>query len=890
MRPGNPEALDAPYDPCRIEPPRYKFWEELGVFQPRATEGKDPFVIAIPPPNVTGSLTMGHLLGESIRDCIIRWQRMEGRETLYIPGMDHAGIATQNVVEKKLKAEGRSRHDLGREEFVRQVWAWKEEYGGLIFQQERRLGTSPDWSRERFTLDEGYSHAVQHVFKTLFDQGLIYRGRYIVNWCPRCQTALSDEEVDHKDSLGSMWYIRYPIKDSDKSIVVATTRPETMLGDTGVAVSPRDTRYKKLVGKMAVLPLMRREIPIVADNMVDPKFGTGAVKVTPAHDPNDFETGKRHGLPELVVMDEAGRMNENAGDFRGLDRFEARRRIVAALQDAGYLEKIEPHANSVGHCSRCQTVIEPYLSWQWFVKMAPLAAAAIEAAKKGRVKMFPAKWKKVYLHWLENIRDWCISRQIWWGHRIPVYTCAGCQHEWAARTAPPTCPKCGAAGDRIAQDPDVLDTWFSSWLWPFSTLGWPRANADLRTFYPTHDLVTAPEIIFFWVARMIMAGHKFMGAAPFRHVYIHGTVRDDQGRKMSKSLGNSIDPLGIIEQYSADALRFSLMMITATGQDVQVNPDKFEIGRNFGTKIWNAARFLQLHMEKAPELDWHALAAAEEPPVDPALLTDDDRHLLAKCDAAVQEMTAHLEQFRFQDGARLIYDFVWSDFCDWYVEYAKDDLYGENAARRAQVLRLMTHVFARALKLLHPYMPFLTEELWHAMGYGTAEESIMLAPWPRSLATAAALGMRESVTAFVESKHELIGAGRGLRADYGIAPTKPIRYVIHAVDAASAALLERDRRSLQALLRAGTLEIVAGGEARGMPGALARLGTIYLPLTGLIDVAESQADPGILGSEKGIKDIFKVLFANTATGVVYGAFQGVFVASGDNCQFPPLLH
>ena len=408
MRPGNPEALATPYDPSRIEPARYPIWEALGVFRPSPTEGKAPFVVAIPPPNVTGSLTMGHLLGESIRDCIIRWQRMEGRETLYIPGMDHAGIATQNVVEKKLKSEGRSRHDLGREGFVQEVWRWKEQYGGLIFQQERRLGTSPDWSRERFTLDEGYSNAVLHVFKKLFDEGLVYRGRYIVNWCPRCQTALSDEEVDHKETQGSLWFVRYPIKDSDKSVVVATTRPETMLGDTGVAVSPKDTRYKKLVGKSAVLPLIRREIPIVADAMVDPKFGTGAVKVTPAHDPNDFETGKRHGLPELVVMDEAGQMNENAGDFRGLDRFEARKRIVAALQDAGYLEKVEPHTHNVGHCSRCNTIIEPYLSWQWFVKMAPLAAPAIEAAKKGRVKIFPARWKKVYLNWLENIRDWCI--------------------------------------------------------------------------------------------------------------------------------------------------------------------------------------------------------------------------------------------------------------------------------------------------------------------------------------------------------------------------------------------------------------------------------------------------------------------------------------------------
>ncbi len=843
--------MDKHYDPKAVEGKWYAWWEARGLFRADAAHGGEPYCVMIPPPNVTGILHMGHALNNTIQDILVRWRRMQGRNALWMPGTDHAGIATQNVVEKALRKEGLDRHTLGREAFVQRVWEWRKEYGGTIVRQLRQLGASCDWPRERFTMDAGLSEAVAEVFCRLYDEGLIYRGNYIVNWCPRCHTALSDEESEHRDTNGSLWHIRYPVSDGT-FVTVATTRPETLLGDTAVAVNPKDERYAGLHGKTVTLPILGRALRVVADDYVDPAFGTGVVKITPAHDPNDFQVAQRHGLPSINVMNGDATMNEAAGPYAGLDRFACRKKLVADLEAQGLLARVEPHPLAVGHCYRCDTVVEPRLSLQWFVRMKPLAAAAIESVRKGEVQFHPARWEKTYLDWMENIRDWCISRQIWWGHRIPVYTCAGCQHEWAARTAPPTCPKCGAAGDRIAQDPDVLDTWFSSWLWPFSTLGWPRANADLRTFYPTHDLVTAPEIIFFWVARMIMAGHKFMGAAPFRHVYIHGTVRDDQGRKMSKSLGNSIDPLGIIEQYSADALRFSLMMITATGQDVQVNPDKFEIGRNFGTKIWNAARFLQLHMEKAPELDWHALAAAEEPPVDPALLTDDDRHLLAKCDAAVQEMTAHLEQFRFQDGARLIYDFVWSDFCDWYVEYAKDDLYGENAARRAQVLRLMTHVFARALKLLHPYMPFLTEELWHAMGYGTAEESIMLAPWPRSLATAAALGMRESVTAFVESKHELIGAGRGLRADYGIAPTKPIRYVIHAVDAASAALLERDRRSLQALLRAGTLEIVAGGEARGMPGALARLGTIYLPLTGLIDVqAEIQRVQGEIAKTRG---------------------------------------
>ncbi|MBI1799789.1 MAG: valine--tRNA ligase, partial [Candidatus Eisenbacteria bacterium] len=504
MRPGNPEALQLPYDPARVESRWYAYWEERGVFRPegaggRASESARPFVIAIPPPNVTGSLTMGHLLGESIRDLIVRWQRMEGRETLYVPGTDHAGIATQNVVEKKLREDGRSRHELGREGFLAEVAAWKEQYGGLILRQMRRLGTTPDWSRERFTLDPAYSRAVLEVFRRLYDKDLIYRGRYIVNWCPRCRTALSDEEVDHVETPGSLWFLRYPIQGSDKFITVATTRPETMLGDTAVAVNPKDRRYAKLVGKTAVLPLVRREIPIVADDSVEPRFGTGAVKVTPAHDPNDFQTGRRHTLAELIVMDEGGVMNENAGDFRGLDRFEARKRIVAVLQDAGYIEKIEPHTASIGHCSRCDTVIEPYLSWQWFVKMAPLAAPAIEAAKKGRVKFFPSRWKKVYLHWLENLHDWCISRQLWWGHRIPVWYRGD---EMVVSIEAP-------AGDGWRQDEDVLDTWFSSWLWPFAILGWPESTADLQRFYPNSLMVTGSDIIFFWVARMIMAGIEF---------------------------------------------------------------------------------------------------------------------------------------------------------------------------------------------------------------------------------------------------------------------------------------------------------------------------------------------------------------------------------------------
>ena len=829
--------MDKHYDPKAVETKWYAWWEAQGFFHADPARGGEPYCVMIPPPNVTGILHMGHALNNTIQDILVRWRRMEGRNTLWMPGTDHAGIATQNVVEKKLRKDGKSRHDLGREAFVQRVWEWRKEYGGTIVSQLRQLGASCDWPRERFTMDEGLSEAVAEVFCRLYNEGLIYRGNYIVNWCPRCHTALSDEESEHQETQGNLWHIRYAVSDGS-FVTVATTRPETMLGDTAVAVNPKDERYTALLSKQVTLPILGRALRVVADDYVDPAFGTGVVKITPAHDPNDFQVAQRHNLPSINVMNGDGTMNDDAGPYAGMDRFACRKQLVADLEAQGLLVKVEPHVHAVGHCYRCDTVVEPRLSLQWFVRMKPLAAAAIEAVRSGQVQFTPKRWEKTYLEWMENIRDWCISRQIWWGHRIPVYTCCDCRNEWAAKTAPTSCPKCGVDPDRITQDEDVLDTWFSSWLWPFSTLGWPHETTELRKYYPTHDLVTAPEIIFFWVARMVMAGCKFMGEPPFRHVYIHGTVRDDRGRKMSKSLGNSIDPLDIIAQYSADALRFSLMMITATGQDVQVNMDKFEIGRNFGTKIWNAARFMKLHMEKSPHLDWRALTATA-PQLEAALLTDDDCHLLAKCDETVRTLTAHLEQFRFQDGARLIYDFAWSDFCDWYVETAKDDLYGEDAARREQVLRLMTHVFASILKLLHPYMPFLTEELWHAMGYGLAEESIMLAAWPRPLADAlaTAYGLGASVTAYVEAKHEIIGAGRTLRAEYGIAPAKLIRYVIHTVDAAAAARLEHDLRSLQALLRAETVEIVAGGEAKGMPGALGKLGTIYLPLTGLIDVA-----------------------------------------------------
>jgi valyl-tRNA synthetase len=831
--------MDKHYDPQSVENKWYPWWEQNGHFHADPAQGGEPYTVVIPPPNVTGILHMGHALNSTIQDVLIRWRRMQGRNVVWLPGTDHAGIATQNVVEKALRKEGLSRRDLGREKFLERVWEWRGEYGGTIVRQLRKLGASCDWSRERFTMDEGLSESVTEVFCRLYDEGLIYRGNYIVNWCPRCHTALSDEESEHQETNGNLWHIRYPIPGGGE-IVVATTRPETMLGDTAVAVNPADERYQALIGKTVLLPLMNREIPVVADDYVDRAFGTGVVKITPAHDPNDFQVAKRHDLPMLNVMNGDGTMNEEAGAYAGMDRFACRKQVIADLEAQGFLVKVDAHQHAVGHCYRCDTVVEPRLSKQWFVRMKPLAAPAIEAVRSGQISFTPQRWEKTYFEWMENIRDWCISRQIWWGHRIPVYTCTACEHEWAARQKPAACSKCGASA--LTQDEDVLDTWFSSWLWPFSTFGWPKDSPDLKFYYPTNDLATAPEIIFFWVARMIMAGCKFMGDVPFHNVYIHGTVRDDKGRKMSKSLGNSMDPLDVIEKYSADSLRFSLMLITSTGMDVYVNMEKFEIGRNFATKIWNAARFLKMHMEKLPDADWRALAAGELA-LDAALLRDDDRHMLSTCETTVRAVTEHLEKYRLQDGALAIYDFVWTNFCDWYLEYAKQDLYGTDDARRQQILAVMTDVFAKALKLLHPYMPFLTEELWHQMGYGAEAETIMRAPWPKAYSDVqnAAWGLNAEVTAYVAAKREMITAGRALRADYNISPAQFVRYIVQAVDGAAAAKLTADLETLKQQLRSDNLEIATGGGERAMPGTLCKLGTIYLPLDGIVDVKAEAA-------------------------------------------------
>ena len=837
--------MEKHYDPEKIEAKWYQWWLDHGVFHGDAQAGGEPYCVMIPPPNVTGILHMGHALNNTIQDILVRWRRMQGRNVVWIPGTDHAGIATQNVVERALKKEGKTRADVGRDAFIERVWSWREEYGSTIINQLKRLGSSCDWARERFTMDEGLSDAVAEVFVRLYEKDLIYRANYIINWCPRCHTALSDEENERVDTDGKLWHLRYAVKDGAEdgvdSVVVATTRPETLLGDVAVAVNPKDERYRTLIGKTVILPILGRELVVIEDDFVDPEFGTGVVKVTPAHDPNDFEMGRRHKLEPINVMHGDGTMNDQAGPYAGMDRFDCRKQMLKDLEAAGQVEKADDHKNAVGHCYRCDSVVEPRLSLQWFVRMAPLAKPALEAVTDGRIEFVPARWTKVYTEWMENIRDWCISRQIWWGHRIPIFYCDACDHVWAAKGQPGACPACGAT--TIRQDEDVLDTWFSSWLWPFSTFGWPQSNDDLSCYYPTHDLVTASEIIFFWVARMVMAGCEFMGDIPFRRVYIHGTVRDDKGLKMSKSLGNSIDPLTIIEKFSADALRFSLMMITATGQDVFLSNDKFEIGRNFGTKLWNAARFMKMHQGEEPMKAVPASGLG----FDTKGLSSDDRHILATMQEAIAECDENLDRCRFNDVARVLYEFVWHQFCDWYVEYAKEALYGEDTARKAQVLGVMHTVFNTALRLVHPLMPFVTEELWHEMGYGTADETIMTAPWPMLLddvlLTEAAIDA--AVVEYVDDKHELIRVGRTLRADYGMGPAQKLVYRLKPVSVEVANLLEKDRASVMALLRAESLEIDMDLEVTtAMPSGVCKQGTLYMPLEGLIDVAAEMARLG----------------------------------------------
>ncbi|MEA3489553.1 MAG: valine--tRNA ligase [Candidatus Omnitrophota bacterium] len=722
------------YDPRQIEEKIYASWSKEGLFHVDEDSAADPYCIVIPPPNITGILHMGHALNNTIQDILIRWKRMQGLDVLWMPGTDHAGIATQNVVEREIAGEGQKRRELGREKFLEKVWKWKEEYGSTIIHQLKRLGCSCDWQRTRFTMDEGLSNAVKEAFVRLYEDGLIYKGDYIINWCPRCGTALSDEEAEHREVEGMLYYIKYPVKGKDRIekenedyVVVATTRPETMLGDVAVAVNPKDSRYAHLKEKKLILPIVKRELRIIFDSDVDPEFGTGALKVTPAHDPVDFELGLKHGLERVNVMNQDGTINILGGDYEGMDRFECRESIIEDLKQRRLFIRSEKHQHAVGHCYRCHTVVEPRLSKQWFVKMRPLAGEGIKVVKEGRIRFYPQRWMKVYLNWMENIRDWCISRQIWWGHRIPVWYCRGClkydnvrdvdttgpgqKGVYVGLDPPDKCPNCG--GVDLEQDPDVLDTWFSSWLWPFSTLGWPQRTKQLEVFYPTDALVTAQEIIFFWVARMIMAGLKFRKDIPFRDVYIHGTVRDSTGTKMSKSLGNVIDPLEVIQEVGSDALRFSMISITSQGQDVFLSREKFELGRNFANKLWNASRYVLMNLDET----------ALEGEIDESDLTLADRWILSCLNDTVEKVTKNLENYRFNDANSALYDFVWHKYCDWYLEISK------LAGNRDTARKVLVRVLSGILRLLHPVMPFITEEIWQKVP-ARSSEWVMTAEWP----------------------------------------------------------------------------------------------------------------------------------------------------------------
>ena len=808
------------YDPASVEKKWYEFWEKNRYFHAEPEPGKKSFSIVIPPPNITGKLHMGHALDNTLQDILIRWHRMMGDNTLWMPGYDHAGLATQIKVEEVLKKEeGKTRFDLGREEFVKRVWAWKEEYGDRIINQLKCLGISCDWERKRFTMDEGCSRAVRETFVSLFEKGLIYKGTRITNWCVNCHTALSDIEVEHEDTPGHLWYVRYPVVgEEDTYLTIATTRPETIPGDTAVAVNPEDERYAKLIGKTLRLPILNREIPVIADSYVDTKFGTGAVKITPSHDPNDYEMGLRHNLPEIVVIGKDGVMTEEAGPFAGLERYECRKQIVARLKEEGYLVKIEEHSHAVGHCQRCHNIVEPLVSTQWFVKMQPLVKAAVDCVTDGRTQFVPERFTKNYTGWMENMHDWCISRQIWWGHRIPVWYCDDCGEMSASRTDLEKCPKCGST--HIHQDEDALDTWFSSALWPFSTMGWPDNTELLKQFYPTSVLVTGYDIIFFWVARMLIMGMEFMKEIPFEKVFIHGLVRDSQGRKMSKSLGNGIDPLEVIEKYGADTLRFMLITGNTPGNDMRFYWERVEGTRNFANKIWNASRFALMNMEgydKDAELAPYTLA---------------DKWILSRLQDTVKDVTGLLERFELGEAGRAIYDFIWSEVCDWYIEIAKPRLYNkEAAAERATAQHVLATVLVSAMKLLHPYMPFITEEIYQCLPHEA--ESIMISKWPVADESLVDPEAERGMNAIMDS----IKAIRNMRAEVNANPGKKIPAIMLVSEDLREVVAHNDSY-IKLLGGIDNLELrPLNGEKPENAMAVVVTGIeVYLPLAGLIDV------------------------------------------------------
>lgn len=813
------KQLDKVYDPGKVEDRLYQFWVDGGYFHAEADPEKEPYTIVIPPPNITGQLHMGHALDETLQDILIRFRRMQGRAALWLPGTDHASIATEAKIVAAMAEEGLTKEDLGREKFLERAWDWKRKYGGRIVEQLKKLGSSCDWDRERFTLDEGCNKAVNEVFVRLYEKGLIYRGERIINWCPHCLTSISDAEVEYEENDGSFWHLRYPLSDGSGYIELATTRPETLLGDTAVAVHPDDERYRALIGKTVLLPLVNREIPIVADEYVEMDFGTGVVKITPAHDPNDFEVGLRHNLPVINVFTDEAVINENGGKYQGMDRYAARKAIVADLEAGGYLVKVEPMRHNVGHCYRCHTTVEPRVSKQWFVRMEPLAKPAIEAVRNGEIRFIPERFDKIYFNWMENIKDWCISRQLWWGHRIPAYYCADCGEVTVSAETPDRCPKCG--GTKLTRDEDTLDTWFSSALWPFSTLGWPEQTEDLKYFYPTNTLVTGYDIIFFWVARMIFSGIEYTGKPPFNTVLIHGIVRDSQGRKMSKSLGNGVDPLVEIEKYGADALRFTLATGNSPGNDMRYIPERVEASRNFANKLWNASRFILMNL---PE--------DQRPAALPDTLALEDKWVLSQYNRLVAEVTENLDRFEIGVAVQKLYDFIWDVFCDWYIELCKVRLNGDDPQQKAAACDVLTFVMTGVLQLLHPFMPFITEEIWQTLPH--EGESIMVSRWPEF----------DEALVFAEEEREFeriikaIRAVRMRRAEMNVAPSKKAKVCIDTVYTdtfqGGAVFFER-------LASASSTEVGTGLRLDNALTVITDDAKIYIPLGELIDFEAERA-------------------------------------------------
>ena len=811
--------MNKTYNPSEIEDRLYKKWLDKKYFHAEVDRSKKPFTIVMPPPNITGQLHMGHALDNTLQDILIRFKRMQGYNALWQPGTDHASIATEVKVTNKLREEGIDKEELGREGFLKRTWEWREEYGGRIVSQLKKLGSSADWDRERFTMDEGCSKAVQEVFIRLYEKGYIYQGSRIINWCPVCQTSISDAEVEYEDQAGHFWHINYPIVGTDKCIEIATTRPETMLGDTAIAVHPDDERYKDLVGKMVLLPIVNKEIPIVADSYVDKEFGTGAVKITPAHDPNDFEVGKRHNLEEINILNDDGTINENGGKFEGMDRYEARKAIVKELEEGGYLVRIENHEHNVGTHDRCHTTVEPTVKKQWFVKMNEMAKPAIEAVKNGDLRFVPGHFDRTYLHWLENIRDWCISRQLWWGHRIPAYYCDDCGEIVVAKETPSVCPKCGCT--HFTQDEDTLDTWFSSALWPFSTLGWPDKTEDLDYFYPTNVLVTGYDIIFFWVIRMVFSGYEQTGKCPFSDVLIHGLVRDEQGRKMSKSLGNGIDPLEIIDQYGADALRLTLVTGNAPGNDMRYSEKKIIASRNFANKVWNASRFMLMNIEKA---DLSNVSLDD--------LTPADKWILSKANSLVKEVTDNMENYDFGVAVSKLNDFIWEEFCDWYIEMVKPRLYNDEDTTKKAAIWTLKKVLIDALKLLHPYMPFITEEIF--CNIQDEEESIMISAWP---VYSEAFNFAEDENA-IETIKQAVRNIRNVRAEMNVAPSRKAKVFVVSEDAKIRDIFENGKVFFATLGYAS--EVVIQQDKSGIPDdAVSTVipdAVIYIPFAELVDI------------------------------------------------------